>query len=1218
MSTPRAGRYVSLAVLLTAGILVAAPNAQAASAGPDAQSESVSTVTNEIQPSPRIPRGAAAIGPVSASASVQGAVVLKPRDGLALTNFIKGITDRASPSYRDYLGPGQFAGEFGPTATTLAAVKAALETEGLSVDDVSTDGLFVSFTGSAHQVEKAFRTGLTRYRLADGSLGQATTSGVEIPAAIAGSVSAVIGLDNLARARPASTGPIRGVSHGSGRPKPRTDFAHPAGSPSPCTDAVTAAEEYNGLTDDQIANAYGAFGLYNDGDTGSGQHIALFELEPFATSDIHTFDACYFGSSSAERMIHRLTVVPVDGGEPSGPGSGEALLDIEDVSAMAPGANLDVYEAPNTSFGLVDNYAAIVDNDKDSIVTTTWGECEQAVQLSEPGVQQAESLLFQQAAAQGQSIFSAAGDTGDDDCDAFEAQPQPGGGQNPLSVDDPSSQPYVVAVGGTDIEDASQPPVEQAWNEGGQGGGGGISETWAMPAWQQDSSVPGIALPGGEDYAQANSVETTFGYPTGFCQNTLPGASSSTPCRLLPDVSAQADPYQGAVTVYSSEFDGWITLGGTSSAAPTWAAMLALVNSSSACASDPSTQHGVGFVNPLLYAVASDPTAYAASYNDITTGDNDVYNLDNGQVFPATPGFDLATGLGSPRLTGPNGTPGLADNLCATAAMPGTVSVDRLAPSVLPVSGGKVTITGTGFRSGGNDQVAGITVGSWSIPAGSINVRNATSITASFPPSSFTLPPTAPPPQDGTGAVDVIVTLRNGDSSAPSPQATIQYVDGTHNGPVPSVNGVSPYGGSQDHPGPVTILGSAFTAATQVTFGGVSAPGFTVQSPNKILVTPPPLGAQACAPSLPDQTPTTDVCQVQVRVVNHHGSSAEGDILPPYEGAVLAPNAMGVPALPPGCGCEQMPAPTEYDYVPQPTITSVSTSEGPADYADEYGGTLITVTGTGFDPLTLDWASFGNPSLGSSVNYCIFPECTYLSGTEMQIYAPSDLSNDFRTSVEPSSIPLSIASIGGQSDEVNVTYAGVPTVSSVLNSATERNGAADSGGTPIELQGAGFDEATGPINFEGPSFGTQSTYSVESDSTISTQSIAESPGAFDVEVCSATGCSYNPPKDVLYLYPPGNPKVDSASPASGPAQGGTSVTVSGENLGCVTAVYFGKVAAVTYTKAQAILACGSPGAVTVTAPPGAIGTVVRIRVETVESQFTRPGHEVSLATFTYS
>src|ERR1700689_3019435 len=137
-----------------------------------------------------------------------------------------------------------------------------------------------------------------------------------------------------------------------------------------------------------------------------------------------------------------------------------------------------------------------------------------------------------------------------------------------------------------------------------------------MPTWQLDSRVPGIVLPGSSDYVQANAVEQRSGFPTGFCQAALAGASSSTPCRTVPDVTADADEFTGAITIYSASFvssqtpDGWITVGGTSSSTPLWSAVLADVNASATCQENPATASGVGFVSPLLYAVASEPAAY--------------------------------------------------------------------------------------------------------------------------------------------------------------------------------------------------------------------------------------------------------------------------------------------------------------------------------------------------------------------------------------------------------------------------------------------------------------------------------------------------------------------------------------------------------------------------------------------------------------------------------
>jgi len=1184
-----------------------------------------------IEAAPRVPAGARPAGAVPASAVVSGAVALKPRDNSALVRFVAAVTDKNSALFHRYLPPGAFAARFGPARPAISAVRAQLTADGLQVRGVSSDGLLVRFRGTARQVEGAFHTGLENYRLRDGSVRHAATSGITLPSTISGSVAAVVGLDDLVQARP--VGIVRAPASDSGKIRsPRTvSFTHPAGSPKACAGATAAARKFSGLTDDQIARAYGAFGLYGSGDLGAGQHIALYELEPFLRSDIKTFDTCYFGARAAASMLSRLHVIPVDGGQPAGTGSGEANLDVEDISAIAPGATIDVYEGPSpgtdgVDYDPVDNYAAIIDADQDQIVSTSWGLCEQAIELGQPGLQQAENLLFEQAAAQGQSVFAPAWDNGSDDCNTFETS-TPVSGQNPVSVDDPGSQPYVVSVGGTTIDDdATEPPLEHVWNDGADGGagGGGISQSWTMPAWQREATVPGIALPGSADYANADSVEKSFGYPPDFCQPNVPGATSSTPCRLVPDVSAQADEFTGAITVYQAAFGGWGTTGGTSSSTPIWAAALALINASPACTGRAVTHRGVGFASPLLYAVASSPGDYGASFNDITTGNNDVYGIGNGLVFPATTGYDPASGLGSPRLAGPGGSAGLAYYLCSLAGQPSRPVVAEVSPAEGSIAGGeRVAITGTGFESDGSPDVAMIEVGAAQLPPGRFTVRSATTIVATLPPARDARPPQAPSPQDGAGPAAVIVTLSNGETSIPGPNSTFEYVDTSGGNTIPAVTGVIPYGGPETKPGPVTILGSGFTGATSVTFGGVAATRFTVNSPSRITATPPAYSSGAACSPLPasgvftGENAKNDICQVQVRVAGRRGTSATGGILPPAEGAVIV-NALGDLVPPPGCHCETMQAPTEFDYLPAPSVTSVSTSSGAASLASEKGSTVITVRGAGFDPLTIDWADVGNPAQASSMD----TSYVFLTGTEMQIVAPSQA-----LTVGPLRMPLSVKTLAGQSSPATLTYAGVPKVTAVVNTvnSTELDGtygAPDTGGTPIGVSGQGFSgQLVSPIEFTDTtspfSVGTQYTFTVNSNTSLSTQTVAQNPAIVDVRLCTVTACSRNRPADLMYIYPPGNPRVTSVSPASGPAAGGTKVTIGGDNLGCPLEVFFGNVKAESFTPGKALLDCGSTTSLHATSPPGTKGTRVPVTVGTIESYFTGSGRGTTTADFTY-
>src|SRR5207248_5335274 len=182
--------------------------------------------------------------------------------------------------------------------------------------------------------------------------------------------------------------------------------------------------------------------------------VGLSELEPYSPSDIAAYQSCY-GTHA------QVTNVQVDGGAGSGPGVGEAALDIEQSIGLAPEANFVVYEAPNSSSwspgsGFYDNWNAIVSQDRVRVISASWGQCEPLESASDAA---AENTLFQEAAAQGQAIVSAAGDDGSKDCNSETVLPDP-----QLAVDDPSSQPFVTGVGGTTLTSRGPRPTEHDSN----------------------------------------------------------------------------------------------------------------------------------------------------------------------------------------------------------------------------------------------------------------------------------------------------------------------------------------------------------------------------------------------------------------------------------------------------------------------------------------------------------------------------------------------------------------------------------------------------------------------------------------------------------------------------------------------------------------------------------------------------------------------------------
>ncbi len=460
----------------------------------------------------------------------------------ALAAYATGVSTPGSSLYRDYLPAGAFPQKFGPTSATIESVAKWLRVQGLRPSAISTDHLILPVTATAGQLERAFSINLVRYNLGD-RIAFSNTAAPLIAGAVAGQVQGIIGLSNIYLAQHQS---ILSAPSTKRLAKPRTSPHVYNAGPAPCTAAKDDGEEFDAYTANQLATAYSFTSLYNASDLGAGQTVALFELEPNETSDISAYKSCYGISTS-------VTYIEEDGGAGSGYGSGEAALDIEDVAGLAPGVRIDVYQAPNSETGLLDNYTAIVDADTAKVVSTSWGLCE-PLEVSE--VISEENTLFEQAATQGQSVFAAAGDHGSEDCFASDDSTS-------LAVDDPASQPFVTGVGGTTLSAIGPPPTQTVWNESSTSegaGGGGISSSWTMPSYQSGA-------PGALNVINSNSSGTPC------------AAGIGSYCREVPDVTADADPYDGYVVYYSGS---WMAIGGTSAAAPLWAAFMALTNA--ACA----------------------------------------------------------------------------------------------------------------------------------------------------------------------------------------------------------------------------------------------------------------------------------------------------------------------------------------------------------------------------------------------------------------------------------------------------------------------------------------------------------------------------------------------------------------------------------------------------------------------------------------------------------
>ncbi len=572
--------------------------------------------TAVVGSAPVVPQTAHALGALPSSQQLTFDVVLKSRNQAGLDSFVQAVSTPGSPQYRHFLTSAQFQNTFGPTPQAVASVTAQLRSLGLHIDQ--TLGSVMTVSGSTAAVGSALHTSFEQYRLTSGRVVHANMSAPQLPVTVAPLVQSVIGLNNLVLPQ-----------HAPVVPRPAPGSLNPNYTGGECFGQDTGASApYHYYTPQQLASRYGLSPYYSSNDLGSGVTVALFELEPFSSSDISTYKSC-FGASNT------VTTVRVNGGAGSGPGpNGEAALDIEDVVSLAPKAAIKVYEGPiwttATDADIVDVYNKIATDNIAQVVSTSWGECEPATSAY---LYHAERAVFQKMAALGQTVLAASGDSGSAACDRADTSPQ---NDSELATDDPASQPEVTGVGGTRLSTASGP--ESVWNDGTSvdtkyggydvsAGGGGISALWPMPAWQTNGGV----------------ISDSSGSPCG-----APGGSY---CREVPDVSASADPYYGYLIYWNSST---YFIGGTSAAAPTWASLIALIDST-------CSGHRLGFINPALYQLSS------ADFYDVTTGNNDGDGA-NGGLYAAHSGYDLATGLGTPRgaALGADLCPGVAANGAGT------------------------------------------------------------------------------------------------------------------------------------------------------------------------------------------------------------------------------------------------------------------------------------------------------------------------------------------------------------------------------------------------------------------------------------------------------------------------------------------------------------------------------------------------------------------------
>jgi subtilase family serine protease len=609
------------------------------------------------------------------SGTVNAKVYLAPNHQAALASDVAAVSTPGSKSYRHFMSASAVRTEFAPSAAEVASVKSWLTSAGLSVTKTDAKypaGAYVGVRGSVAAASKAFGVTFGTYRGPGGASDRAPSTAATAPSSVASSIIAVSGLDtaksaikpqlppppaNYWVAKPCST--YYGQKIATNKPKAYGKF-----------------QPWNncGYTPSQIR---GAYGVTASGMTGKGQTVAIVDAyaSPTIKADANQFATVVGDQPFAAGQFKQYKAGPYTLAGPNECDAagwyGEETLDVESVHGEAPDANVRYVGAGSCEDSdLANAEALIVDNDLASIVSNSYGE-----PASYSTINATYDLIFQVGALEGIGFMFSSGDSG------YE-----GPGEDPASpqdqVDYPTSSPYVTSVGGTSlaISKTNSYQWETSWGtildplihlkNGGKkwqytppgkypsgydgSGGGGVSTEYAQPSYQA-----GVV-------------------PTSLAESLPGGTTSSTPMRVVPDVSALADPSTGMLVGQTTLQPNGKTyafslsrIGGTSVACPTFAGIEADAQQAAGGA--------LGFANPSIYYLDTHFTygSSNAAYNDVTDhplGAGNLAEVRNNYTNPATKqgplltylrtlgingegkdrlravtGYDDATGVGSPK-----------------------------------------------------------------------------------------------------------------------------------------------------------------------------------------------------------------------------------------------------------------------------------------------------------------------------------------------------------------------------------------------------------------------------------------------------------------------------------------------------------------------------------------------------------------------------------------
>lgn len=588
--------------LVVIGLMVSACSL----AGGSDSSSGTSNTTSAVTPAPTHPLASTPAAAGTPTGKSVPANEVKPLafnlvyNDAAMNRDVLQIYTPGSATYHQYLTTQQIVQRYGPSAAQQQQVVNWLTQNGYTL--VSTDPLHSSIKVQATvaTIQSTLHIKLT-YHTFMGREFFTQEGTLSLPASVASLVQSIVGLDNFAF------------------PEFQPPFSIARQSAALAADCANYGAKQR-LTRDKLAAAYQINQLYQQGYQGQGMTIGVAEFdEPYNPNDVANYAAC------VGLPTPNIQNVDVDGHLASGSGEGEAAMDLELIAGLAPKAQILDYQADlsntNTSFaqGLVDVFNKVAVDHKVQVFSVSYGTAEQTFTTSE---MQAVNNSLRTLAAEGISVLISSGD-----CGAFSQRLH-----NVAVVSFPASATYAIAVGGTylQVNDSNVRTSEVAWggddhapvcqNEWGSGGGVSQNPNFTRPSWQIGSGTT----------TQYNGLQAVPPVTVGLgpLSSTLTAPNG---LRQVPDVSAAAYPniaiyYKGA----------WIGSGGTSAAAPIWAAGVLLLDQA-------LSQHGKASFGsvPGIYTLANHPGSHHP-FTDITTGNN--------LFFHASSGWDYATGWGSPNF----------------------------------------------------------------------------------------------------------------------------------------------------------------------------------------------------------------------------------------------------------------------------------------------------------------------------------------------------------------------------------------------------------------------------------------------------------------------------------------------------------------------------------------------------------------------------------------